>query len=104
MRFDLRQAARPALRSRAIGVLITLALLGSLCVAQTKSGSLEVVITDPSGALIHDARVQLVKDGKAESATQTNQRGEARFNRLAPGRYQLHVESVGFKARDIDVQ
>jgi hypothetical protein len=117
MRFDLRQAATstpsgpprwgprlPALCSRVTGVLITLAFFGSLCAAQTKSGSLEVVVTDPSGALIHNARVQLVKDGKAESATQTNARGEARLGRIAPGRYQLRVEAVGFKARDIDIQ
>src|SRR5205823_5615801 len=31
-------------------------------------------------------------------------KGEARLSRIAPGRYQIHVEAVGFKARDIDDQ
>lgn len=95
------------LNSRAIGVLIALALFGSLCAAQTKSAgqaTLEIVVKDPSGAVIRNARVQLLKDGRPESATQTNQRGEARLTRIAAGRYQIHVEAVGFKERDIDIQ
>ncbi len=38
-----------------------------------------------------------------ESTTQSNQRGEARFNKLAPGAYQLHIEAAGFRAHDVDV-
>ncbi len=97
MRFD-------SLCSHATSVLIILALC-SFGVAQTKSASeasLEVTVRDPSGALIHNARVQLVRNGKRESATQTNDRGEARFNRVAAGRYQVHVEAPGFKFADIE--
>ncbi len=94
---------RIPLSSRVTSVLIALAFLSNLCAAQTKSASLEVVVRDPSGAVIHNARVQLVKDLKPEAATQTNQRGEARLTRIAPGSYQVHVEAVGFKARDIDM-
>ncbi len=95
---------RTVLSLRVTSVLIALALFGNLCAAQTKNASLEVVVTDPSGALIHNARVQLVKDGRPESAVQTNQRGEARLARVAPGRYQMRVEAIGFKTRDIDLQ
>jgi hypothetical protein len=88
-------------------VLIALVLFGSLCAAQTKSpgaATLEILVKDPSGAVIQNARVQLIKDGKPQSAMQTNQRGEARLSRIAPGRYQIHVESIGFKGREIDNQ
>ncbi len=98
MRFDLC--------ARAIGVLFALALLGSLCLGQTKSGgdaNLEITVKDPSGAVINNARVQLVKDGGPQSATQTNQKGEVRLNRIAAGHCQVHVEAPGFKARDIDL-
>jgi hypothetical protein len=97
MRFDLY--------SRAVGVFIALALLVSIGAAQTKragDASLEIVVKDQSGAVIHEALVQLVKDGKTQPAIQTNQKGEARIGRIAAGRYQLHVEAVGFKARDIE--
>ena len=72
------------------------------CVGQT-SGSLEVVIKDPSGALIHRAVVQLIKNGKVQSTAQTNQRGEAKFNKLAPGNYELLVEAAGFKPQSIAI-
>ena len=97
MRFD-------SLCLRASSVLIILALC-SLGVAQTKNAgeaSLEVIVRDPSGALIHNARVQLVRNGKRESAIQTNERGEARLKSIAAGRHQVHVEAPGFKSADIE--
>lgn len=71
------------------------------CMAQT-GASLEVIVRDPSGALINKAQVQLIRNGKPQSAAQTNQRGEARFNKLSPGRYQVHIEAAGFKAFDLE--
>jgi len=89
------------LRCHAISLLIILLLICVPCLGQT-SGSLEVVVKDPSGALIHKAVVQLIRDGKVHSTAQTNQRGEVRFSKLDSGRYQLHVEAAGFKAYDVD--
>ena len=92
--------------SRVRGVLIAFALLSSICAAQTKKSadaSLAVVVKDPTGAVIHNARVQLVRNAKPESAAQTNQNGEVRFSRVTAGSYQLHVEAPGFKPRDVDM-
>jgi len=66
------------------------------------SASLEVIVKDPTGALISKAQVQLSKNGKPQSLSSTNQRGEARFNKLTTGRYQLHIAAAGFKALDLD--
>ncbi len=91
--------------SRATSVLIALALSASICVGQTQSAgdaSVEVIVRDPSGALIRNARVQLFKNGKRESTTQTNEIGEGRFNRIVVGRYRVHVEAPGFKGGEID--
>src|SRR6185503_13615446 len=52
--------------------------------------------------LISKAQVQLIKNGKPQSLSSTNQRGETRFNKLAAGRYQVHIEAAGFKALDIE--
>src|SRR5258706_3202665 len=84
---------------------VALALLAGICVGQTKNtrdASLEVIVRDQSGALIHNARVQLFENGKRKSTTQTNESGEGRFNRVVVGRYQVHVEAPGFKSGDID--
>ena len=66
------------------------------------NGSLEILVKDPSGALINKAQVQLLRNGKTEATAQTNQRGEARFNKVVPGRYQVHIEAAGFKAQDLN--
>jgi hypothetical protein len=91
-----------ALHSRAISVFIALLLMIAPCLGQT-SASLEVVVKDPTGALINKAQVQLIRNGKSQSLNSTNQRGEVRVNKVAAGRYQLHVEAAGFKAQDVDL-
>ena len=93
-----------SLHSRAIGVLIAFVLTVDPCLAQSTSSnaSLEVIVKDPTGALINKAQVQLIRNGKSQSLNSTNQRGEARFNKVAAGRYQLHIEAPGFKAQDVD--
>ncbi len=90
-----------SLHSRAICVLIVLLLTMSPCLGQT-SATLDVVVKDPTGALVSKAQVQLIRNGKSQSLSSTNQRGEARFNKVPPGRYRIHVEAPGFKAQDIE--
>lgn len=65
-------------------------------------GTLEVTVRDPSGAVVNNARVQLLKSTKPETIVETNQKGEARFARLAAGTYRLHIEAVGFKGQDVE--
>jgi len=89
-----------ALQCRAISVLIALLLTVAPCLAQNNA-SLEVIVKDPTGALISKAQVQLLKNGKPQSLSSTNQRGEARFNKLAGGSYQVHIEAAGFRALDL---
>ena len=90
-----------SLQSPAISVLIILLFMMSPCLGQT-SASLDVVVKDPTGALIGKAQVQLIKNGKSQALSSTNQRGEVRFNKVPAGRYQLHVEAPGFKAQDVE--
>lgn len=89
--------------SRALSALISIILVAGLCLAQQiASTNLEVIVKDPTGALINKAQVQLIRNGKSQSLSSTNQRGEARFNKIPAGRYQLHIEAPGFKAQDVD--
>src|SRR5678815_2043105 len=90
--------------SRAISVFIALLLIVGPCLGQTTSASLEVIVKDPTGALINKAQVQLIRNGKSQSLNSTNQHGEVRFNKLPVGSYQVHVEAVGFKAQDVSLE
>ena len=78
-----------SLHSRAISVFIALLLIVSPCLGQGASASLEVVVKDPTGALINKAQVQLLRNGKSQSLNSTNQRGEVRFNKVPAGRHQV---------------
>jgi hypothetical protein len=83
------------------GTVAVLVLSVLTCSAQTNA-NLEVIVRDPSGALISKAQVQLARNGKPQSLVQTNQRGEARFNKVLPGRYQVRIEAPGFKAQELN--
>jgi hypothetical protein len=85
-------------------VLTALVLSSSLCLAQktVSDASLEIVVKDQSGAVIHNARVQVHGGAKLDPSPQTTQKGEARFSRLVAGPCQIHVEAPGFKPRDIE--
>ena len=88
---------------RAISVLVALLIACQFCLSQSSpNASLEVLVRDPSGALVNKAQVLLLAAGKPISATQTNQKGEARFNKIVPGHYQIRVEAPGFKPQDLE--
>jgi len=86
---------------KALSVFACSVLFSTLTFAQVNNATLDVIVRDPSGALVNKAQVQLVSNAKPQLA-QTNQKGEARFTKLPPGRYQIHIEAVGFKSQDID--
>ncbi|HEU4870539.1 MAG TPA: carboxypeptidase-like regulatory domain-containing protein, partial [Pyrinomonadaceae bacterium] len=81
-------------------VLVILLLICLPCFGQT-SGTLDVIVKDPSGALVHKAQVQLVKDGRVQSTAQTNEKGEVRFSKLSFGNYEIRVEAAGFKTQNL---
>ncbi len=82
---------------------ITCILLASfaLCLtvsAQITRGSLSGNVTDPTGALLTNANVQLKNPANGEEVkTVTDTEGEFVFPSLAIGNYALTVEATGFK-------
>lgn len=70
------------------------------------SGDINGTITDPSGAVISNATVELksLERGEAQTTT-TNASGYYRFSLLKPGRYAVKVTQHGFRdsERPIDV-
>lgn len=80
-----------------VRVLIT--FLGFLCAlsawSQTQPASLKGRVTDPSGATVPGALVQLRGPG-GEQRAYTNESGDYAFPALRPGKYTLRVIAKGF--------
>ena len=87
---------------RSIAGIVAFLFAVQICHAQN-TATLDVIVRDPSGALISKAQVQLLVNNKQQSIVQTNQKGEARFNRLQVTEYQIHVEAPGFKTFETTV-
>jgi hypothetical protein len=70
----------------------------------TRGATLRLTVADPSGAVIVGARVTLVPVDPAgpPMTTATNERGEAEFTTLDPGRYSVRAEYDGFEPRQLD--
>src|SRR4051794_29069748 len=86
-------------------LLILFFLLISICTAQTPVPSLRGVITDPSGASVPGALVQLRGPG-GEQRARTNDSGQYVFPSLRPGKYLVRVIAKGFtlaQRQDIEI-
>jgi hypothetical protein len=67
------------------------------CLAQY-SGNLQGAVSDPAGAAIHGASVELHNaDTGVMALITTSESGNYRFSSLPPGNYVLTAEAKGFK-------
>ena len=99
--------------SLATGILLAVAvmLLLPICAsAQIDTGSIVGTVSDPSGAAIAGATVELTNEatGVTRSVT-TNGDGAYQFTAITPGTYSVKASSTNFEAAvhthlDIDVQ
>lgn len=65
--------------------------------AQTASGTLRGVVTDPSGAVIPQAAVSLTTpQGQSVSSTTSNREGFYELKGIAPGSYNVNATAKGF--------
>jgi len=92
------------MRLRPISVLPLVVLLvaasasNKLNAQTTNSGGLTGVVTDPSSAVVPDARVEVKDRAKGTTqATKTDRAGTYQFFFLAPGRYELTMAHDGFR-------
>src|SRR5258708_4321335 len=76
-------------------LLLVFPLLRNLA-AQTPTGGLNGVVTDPSGGVITKAAVRLTNASGASLDTTTNRDGFYEFKELAPGTYTVKAVAKGF--------
>ncbi|MGH9567478.1 MAG: TonB-dependent receptor plug domain-containing protein, partial [Candidatus Angelobacter sp.] len=80
-----------------------LLLLSASALVAFAPASVRGVITDPVGAVIPGARVQLLRDSKPVTSTTADQQGNYSFPSIAPGRYQVRAEAASFMPQTSEV-
>ncbi len=91
----------------AIAVAITLVLSNAIpgSAQSTNSGTLAGTVTDPSGAVVNGAAVNLTDNAtKTVRSTTTNDAGRYIFVDLTPGGYELSVTKQGFSTTKTQVR
>ena len=80
------------------GILIFAFLFCELSLAQTFTSSVTGLVTDPTGAAVANAQVELKNMGRNDVHNFTSGNdGSYQFNNLQPGTYQITVTAPGFK-------
>jgi hypothetical protein len=84
-------------------IVLLMLILAASAVAQVDRAILEGTVTDPTGAVMRGARVQvLAVDSGISEEQQANSNGYYRFPGLAVGRYTVTVTSPKFTTKVID--
>jgi hypothetical protein len=92
------------LRRFAIGLLATmLALAAASLNAQNATGSLHGLVTDPSGAAVVGADVQITAPDGSVLNTKTGRDGTYTVKNLAPGKYSVQAQAKGFALNAFEV-
>jgi hypothetical protein len=86
--------------------LLLFTFISVLAVSQSiTSGDISGVVTDPSGAVVPNAKVTAVSDATGETHTaNSNGQGVYRFSFLKPGSYTVTATSAGLQAASHKVQ
>jgi outer membrane receptor protein involved in Fe transport len=81
-----------------LSVLVVAAMIAPSLMAQSLvSGDLTGTVTDPSGAVVAGATVNLKNEATGQThTTTTNSNGNYRFSLLTPGTYTVSVNATGF--------
>jgi len=83
---------------RLFPLLMWMAFFSPWVHAQTYSSSLTGVVTDPSGAVIPNAAVRLIDEGKGFTfSAATDATGRYVFRNLPPSAYRLSAQAPGFQ-------
>jgi hypothetical protein len=88
-------------------LILSVLLLTAFSLAQAPMGTLRGQVTDPSGAVIPNAKVVLSAPGGATRAATTDAAGAYEIANLPPGRYTVTASARGFATlvkQDLEVQ
>ncbi|MCU1332021.1 MAG: putative TonB-dependent receptor, partial [Candidatus Angelobacter sp.] len=81
---------------------LALALALTISSAFAEGNNIHGTVTDPLGAVVAGAQVQLLRQNKPVASTTTNSDGRYRFSPLPPGRYQVKTTAPSFASQQSD--
>jgi iron complex outermembrane receptor protein/vitamin B12 transporter len=81
---------------------LALALAFAAISAVAESSNIHGTVTDPLGAVVPGAQVQLFRESKLVGATATDSEGKYRFSPLPPGRYRVKTQAPSFSQQQSD--
>src|ERR1700681_4654370 len=85
------------MRTTVVSTILVLSVAGALQ-AQSPNASVTGRVTDPSKAVVSDAKVTLINYGtNLHNQGATNESGSYYITDLLPGTYRLEVSKIGFK-------
>ena len=85
-----------SLRSVILVAAVALSAFGPELLTASELGAIRGAISDPLGAVIPNARVELFRDNELAGATTTNQLGDFEFASLRSGRYHVRAQAPRF--------
>ena len=90
------------LATAVLPALVALVALNPVAKAQLTSGDLVGTITDPTGAGVPQAKVEIVAETTGARTSQSSDtNGQYRFNNLPIGKYDLTISAAGFAANTL---
>ena len=93
----MNETTRQVIRTSILLALLTIVASGVF--AQSNTGSITGVVTDPNGAVVPNAAVTVTNQGTNEKRTvQSDAEGRYEVRKLAEGEYHVFVEAKGYVA------
>ena len=81
---------------------LALALAFATLSAVAASSNVHGTVTDPLGAVVPGAQVQLFREGKLAGSATTDSEGQYRFSPLSAGRYRVKTQAPSFSSQQSD--
>lgn len=85
-----------------VALLLSFALLLGTAVAQTGTGSLRGLVTDPSGAAVVNGTVSITAASGQSQTVPTGRDGTYQVKGLAPGKYSVRAQAKGFADYEVE--
>lgn len=85
------------------GLALALAFTAVSAPAADRAGSIHGMITDPLGAVVPEATVELLRGTANVAATTTDRQGNYQFSAVTPGHYTVRARASGFAPQQSEV-